>query len=1246
MAHYRALVFSQDLDGDMLKNHSKSVSSAVLKDVTNKSFPCSCLPDETMTGTLYEGVEDFNLGDEIQNETYGLEFLRSKALLLQLSLSQTQKTTDPNLQSEAYCRLDSERPKNMKDHGNTVFNLAGQSQLSEKINAAMNSKEVTFTKQVVSPAVSQSIGSTDLSLPSAQQLEPIRGNNKLSVDESDQGHISKDKLPLISNDRKMSKSKNVSVLDEDIQAAVGLTVATAETLVIADIMNGCQMCQSLGPTAILDAALILRRERDALGLNEFVLQDLQGTSLADSKWEEDLDDTVLEAECFGTLWTDSMEDWTWRDSSRPANMQSRVCPVKTEIAVKTVTTRSTTVQHPEAQCEERSSDVNGVMQGTMTHSLPGLNDKTNEGVTSHKHIKAQVMAPNESFNSRWLGGWTGVKCAEGKQACSKGWQPEKRPNNGLKFETSELSETCGLPPPPTENVSKCLNDFQTKSAKCAVASMPEEDAEALSTGSCAEILLALSQASVKYSCSFQEPLCSFVPCSVNVKINPSSTEPPRCNDAESAEITTKKCIANGLVSGDNMGGEQHLREIYPTRGTKRTHLDSLRIHSTIFSNLQCTLQPVKNHSPKLIQDDGEMLNDNGADSTVKGAGSLVPPNKSVQCELILEESALQDSPPLIWHRGKRRRLRACRIAESALTQCTSSDSLSGSPPVDCHALASCSEPENMNFGEWENLREIQKDEAQLLSCGNQLRTNYHSSNGEPAVLQEHYNIRGTAKSHTNTKRKIYTRRERRGTSNQIFNGVSFLLTGFSASQKKIVEDLSKKVQEHGGVIMSSIPSFSSLNGQRRLLKQHTTSHSIVLAPQKVRTLKYLYGCAAGLLIVRPNWVDEMIAKKGLLFNHKCKGKGLQQFHVSACAERKRAKDLIFSMLAAYVHGQRSYCLKLSLLIQHGAGKVVRSMKGLMEVNNVEGSLIRVVVAEHQSKLSHIVKETAARSGLPIVSGDWIIDSLLNGRLLAFPIATESSKVVKGVMRSKTKIANKSNSAKRRQGIEGSLSFAKTIQDTVSVSHEKGNMMKPCVSLLGQGGTIPTLSSTELSFVLDIPKSSASRKLSSKLFHKSICMNGMIYTAGDIVEVRPETGEANEPYIAQIESFYAGHASSINMRSAKIVSKGEPEQPCFLCCRWFYRPSDTGFPCVSNGKELYLSQHFDDNAPVYSIIKKVQVLLVVGEKTFITDAERGWRKATQTSSTFEAADYICKFFYDYHKESLHQLKAALTSDGPI
>ncbi|MCO5568381.1 hypothetical protein L7F22_022080 [Adiantum nelumboides] len=864
MISYRTPVFSQDLDVGTLNSQSRSFASAVLKDVTNKTFPCLSLPEET-TDTLYQGVEE---------------------LLLQLSLSQTQMTTDKNSKSEAYSRLDSERPKNMVE---TVFkvNSAGQYQLSTKMDAAIDNKEIIIANELVSPAASQSTGSTDLFLPSAKHLKSTRGDNRFSVDKSYQGKRSSNKSPLLSGGKKNSKSKNITVSDKDVQAAIGLTVATAETLVIADIMNGCRMCQYLGPKGILDAALVLRRERDASGLNDFMLQDQQGTSLADSRWEEDLDDTVLEAECFGTLPTVSLEKATCRNTSRLANMQSHV-RLKTEKAVEAAkelgrTTRSTAARHSDAQYKESSTSIGEVMQGRMTHPLPAIDNK-------------QAVAPQESFNSRWLGGWTGVKCAEGQQACLKEGQLEKKRNNSLKYETSELSETCGLPPP-AENLSSCFRDVQMKSAKCSVDAMPEGDAEALSTGSCAEILLALSQASIKYSCSLQEPLCSFVPCSVNLTVKPPIAQPPRCNDAESAENMTKNGTANGLVSGDKdkMGIQSNLLESSPARGTKRTCLDSLRKHSTISSNLEGTLQPSESYCPKLIQEERSLLIGNDADVAVNTARSLVPPNKSVQCQLILEDSTLQDSPPLIWHRSKRRRLRACRIAESDLIQGISSDSLSGYPPV-AGEPANCLEPENINSQNREHVRQTRKDEVhilepenmkseecehiretrkdvQLLSHGNQLSTRNH---GEPRLPQDQpYKVSGIGQCHlevlevVNTKQKAYKRRERNGSTCQIFNGVRFLVTGFSAGQKNIIEDLSKKIQDHGGVIMSSIPSLSNLNGRRTLPRQCTTTlHSVVIAPQKVRTLKYLYGCAAGLLIVKPIWLDEMIAKKGLRFNHK------------------------------------------------------------------------------------------------------------------------------------------------------------------------------------------------------------------------------------------------------------------------------------------------------------------------------------------------------------------------------------------
>ena len=58
-----------------------------------------------------------------------------------------------------------------------------------------------------------------------------------------------------------------------------------------------------------------------------------------------------------------------------------------------------------------------------------------------------------------------------------------------------------------------------------------------------------------------------------------------------------------------------------------------------------------------------------------------------------------------------------------------------------------------------------------------------------------------------------------------------------------------------------------------------------------------------------------------------------------------------------------------------------------------------------------------------------------------------------------------------------------------------------------------------------------------------------------------------------------YTGTVKTRSAGIESKAQSKKPGYLCCRWFYRPSDTGFPCMGTGNELYLSDHIDHEVPV-------------------------------------------------------------------
>ncbi|KAH7439427.1 hypothetical protein KP509_04G060100 [Ceratopteris richardii] len=1219
MARYRGPMASQDLERCMLNEHSRSIPSSIFNDITNKDFRAAHFAERAI--------------DEMSDQG-----------------NKTTVNRDPSW--ENHSGLNSEEQRNTKDDCSMAFvsYTSGTCHTAENLEAT--AKKVTASQgDIFAERTALLANGCSLELLGRSENDVCR-EKKLA-----------EKLSHSEKDGKKFKAKGVKTSDAALQDAICLTVATAETLVIADMMNDCQTCQSLGPKAILDAALMLRRERFALGLDHFTLENL-GEGPSPDLTLDDLDDMLLEEDCCSILQTSKEEQGPGLgeeccsmlqtckeqgpnlDEADISTVQSSDKALTIFEPAKVVAENSST-SHLKVQLEESYHESDEVVQETIN----ALSMLSTEQGGQIRCVQDHHVAPRkESFNSRWFGGWTGSKNAAHKPAGSSQEQTDKGYGNYLVFETSELSETCSLARN-GDKPSSCSKDLQNKSPLYSVPLLAEADGEAPSIGSCAEILVALSQASVKSS--LQEPLCSFVPCSVSVKVNPPFTQ-PESSEAKASAFTKENALeqfvndllpeddlpandelnlASDLLPYDNLHASNELNlmpENFPRSGTKRTHLNSLRAYSTItpVHETENTLQPREQSYIEKAEEKLWMQLSITCHETANAAeidNSTILLDKNRQCELMLEDSAFQDSPPLIWHRGKRRRLRACRIVESDLTQAEYDKSYNDLSP---HVGKNCSELEIVNIETCEGHEMLRSSKVHQQPFGRDSSSKSDTSNrNKESLLQgEVFQEDGTRKSpckmtsDTEHNEKGCKEGKKQGINSLLFKGFSFLVTGFPANQKDLCEKICKKIQDHGGVINSNIPSLSSQIVQKKSSRQHlSTSHCIVIAPQKVRTLKYLYACAAGLLIVKPNWVDEVMLKDNLLQKQKS-------------FDKEGTKQLIFSRIVAFIHGEQGYSLKLSLLIQHGAGKVVKSMRALLQSNNVDSRLIHIVIAEHQNRLSQTLKERAQQFGLPIVSRDWIIDSLLKGRLCPLPRVKDSNGL-------KLRVGHSDQGISRRNTKKnGQVAFVETRISKRLNQLEEVNEATQCVSFLGRGGSVPTLCSMGLKFVLDVPEPCTLRKVSWRTYYKSICIGGIIYSAGDIVEVRPQSGEDTKPYVAQIESFYSCY-SRMNTRAMKGQLKVQPESSCLLCCRWFYRPSDTGFPSIGNEKELYLSQHFDDSPRVCDIIGRVQMALCIGEKIFNNVGENGWRYA-DPSIVPDEANYICRFFYDYKRESLHQLKTAL------
>lgn len=281
-----------------------------------------------------------------------------------------------------------------------------------------------------------------------------------------------------------------------------------------------------------------------------------------------------------------------------------------------------------------------------------------------------------------------------------------------------------------------------------------------------------------------------------------------------------------------------------------------------------------------------------------------------------------------------------------------------------------------------------------------------------------------------------------------------------------------------------------------------------------------------------------------------------------------------------------------------------------------------------------------------MSGDWIIASLLEGRILPLPAVASlnlysdtNPKLAKGIS-SKDVLLTKRKHQEHSAGNEDIPFYSSVRSDS-----KRQNADGLCTTVLDEGTRRPRLLGLGLSFdflMKKYTKAHASTKLGPMcLYYKAVRFNGVIYSAGDILEMHPYTEQEKECYVAQIDGFYSGQQSSFNTRSVG----GNVGKVYFMCCRWFYRPSETGFSCLGTSKELYLSHHIDDMAPVQNIIRKVSVAFIVEGKIFANNHEMGWKAPTEGSScTVDAADYSCKYFYDYEKESLHVLKSGFTTSS--
>ena len=235
--------------------------------------------------------------------------------------------------------------------------------------------------------------------------------------------------------------RKLKYFNEDFQAAIRLTVASAETLVVADIMNECQVCQNLEPKSIIDAALALKRGRETSGLDSFTLEVPSYDKLCNLNLDSELDDTDLQGDYVSDLRICSQAESKHNDNcqeikespkdtelnsgttakvaeiisgrvfdNRNISFRSHLVDLQFFAAFTEIMRTSDPLKNDTAECDDRTLSQDGDVIEEQHHTGQVQNEgvslhKFNMEPASHQHGHLPINAKG-TYTSRWFGGWT------------------------------------------------------------------------------------------------------------------------------------------------------------------------------------------------------------------------------------------------------------------------------------------------------------------------------------------------------------------------------------------------------------------------------------------------------------------------------------------------------------------------------------------------------------------------------------------------------------------------------------------------------------------------------------------------------------------------------------------------------------------------------------------------------------------------------------------------------------------------
>ncbi|GAV70215.1 BRCT domain-containing protein [Cephalotus follicularis] len=222
----------------------------------------------------------------------------------------------------------------------------------------------------------------------------------------------------------------------------------------------------------------------------------------------------------------------------------------------------------------------------------------------------------------------------------------------------------------------------------------------------------------------------------------------------------------------------------------------------------------------------------------------------------------------------------------------------------------------------------------------------------------------------------------------IFQGIEFLLTGFSSKKEKEIEGL---IRNYGGIVLFDIPPPNSRG--KRNSGSHLQQLPVVLGSKKkssclsqLQSTKFLYGCAVNAFILKVKWLTDSVAAGSLVQPENYMILPSQtDMKLSKIGKPVRIDycKCIFHKVGILLHGKQSFCTKLAKIFKHGGGQLFKTLQWLVKSIDTEKISAGAIVAEDVSGASRHLQHCALERKIPMMPADWIVKSLHLGKLLPF-----------------------------------------------------------------------------------------------------------------------------------------------------------------------------------------------------------------------------------------------------------------------